>query len=370
MSEARTVAVIGCGIFGAEVAINAAEAGYSVTVYEAAADILTGASTNNQNRLHLGFHYPRDIETGRQSIRGFHRFLERYPECIQGGFPNAYFIADEGSHTTPAQFIEFCEELGMPYSPIRAGDFGVEIRGAASGVLCEEVVYDCARLRELVAARLRNSGVRVVTGSAIESVRFSDSGIELQLQDGSRVHADAAVNCSYADINRLTDQLGLPTLEREYEYTVVPIISLDIPKVGVTVMDGPFMTLLPFGQSDQFLLYAVENTVVARSVARQLDRAWLCPETSPFATMDAAGFAQDMLRSCEKFVPALANARVEGFLQGPRMVLARNHATDARPSLINSYGSRYHTVFAGKIDHCIWVAEDMCNRLSGEFTST
>ena len=33
---------------------------------------------NNQNRLHLGFHYPRDIETGIQSIRGFDLFKNKY----------------------------------------------------------------------------------------------------------------------------------------------------------------------------------------------------------------------------------------------------------------------------------------------------
>ena len=55
------VAVIGCGIFGAEIAIRAKSLGLSVSVYEANNDILSGASANNQNRLHLGFHYPRDL---------------------------------------------------------------------------------------------------------------------------------------------------------------------------------------------------------------------------------------------------------------------------------------------------------------------
>jgi hypothetical protein len=175
----------------------------------------------------------------------------------------------------------------------------------------------------------------------------------------------AIVNCSYADINRITAQLGHPAAEREYEYTAVPIVELDIPAAGITVMDGPFMTLLPYGKSDRFLLYNVEHTVIARTVVRSLPPAWLAPETSPFAALDPREFFRAMADACSRFVPALAAARMTGCLQGPRMVLARNHATDARPSLVNSYGGRYHTVFSGKIDHCVWVAEDVCARLVG-----
>jgi len=180
---------------------------------------------------------------------------------------------------------------------------------------------------------------------------------------------DAVVNCSYADINRLTEQLGHRTVEREYEYTAVPIIRLDIPKVGITIMDGPFMTVLPYGKSGEFLLYNVENTVVARRVDRQLDPSWLKPETSPFSRVDKQEFFSSMVAECSRFLPALADAEMVGCLEGPRMVLARNHLTDARPSLLNSYGSRYHTVFSGKIDHCVWVAEDVCERLKAGVAS-
>ena len=363
MSDQGRVGVVGCGIFGAQVAIEAALAGFDVTVYEAAGSILSGASRNNQNRLHLGFHYPRDLETGRQSIRGFQRFIAAYPECIEEGFPNAYFIADEGSFTTPRAYIEFCDRLGVPYSRLVARDFPVEVRGAATGVLCGEVVYDCGALRALVAQRLARSGVRVVLNQRVLRLEDTGDGLRIQLDDQSWANMDAVVNCSYADINRLTEQLGHPTIECEYEYTAIPIIRLDIPKVGITVMDGPFMTLLPHGKSGEFLLYNVENTVIARTVGRQLDESWLRPEESPFACVDRQEFFNSMVDACRRFVPALEDAEMVGCLHGPRMVLARNHATDARPSILNTYGNRYHTVFSGKIDHCVWVAEDVCQRL-------
>ena len=115
------VAVIGCGIFGAEIALRVKALGLSVNVYEAKNDIQSGASANNQNRLHLGFHYPRDLETVRQSIRGFDAFKRKYSQCIQEDFLNAYFIANTKSLTTPGDYLKFCELLGTPYQTIHCG---------------------------------------------------------------------------------------------------------------------------------------------------------------------------------------------------------------------------------------------------------
>ena len=66
------------------------------------------APRNNQNRLHLVFHYPHDLETGRQSMPGFEAFKQKYAECIEGEFQNAYFIANNGSLKSAKNFPEFC----------------------------------------------------------------------------------------------------------------------------------------------------------------------------------------------------------------------------------------------------------------------
>jgi hypothetical protein len=67
-------------------------------------------------------------------------------------------------------------------------------------------------------------------------------------------------------------------------------------------------------------------------------------------------------------VPLIESAKVLGFLEGPRMVLAQKEDSDARPSIVNSYDNKgYFTVFTGKIDHCMWVAEDVAMQLKAKF---
>ena len=87
------VAVLGCGLFGACIALKLRERGYDVVVFERLPEPICGASFNSMGRLHLGFHYPRDNQTARQCIAGFSAFLDAFPEAIVEGFPNAYFIA-------------------------------------------------------------------------------------------------------------------------------------------------------------------------------------------------------------------------------------------------------------------------------------
>lgn len=368
MNNIFNVAVIGCGIFGAEIALKVRECGLSVKVLEAKPDILSGASMNNQNRLHLGFHYPRDLETGRQSIRGFDAFRRNYAECIQGDFSNAYFIANSGSLTTPASYLQFCNELGVPFQKIEAKHFSVPVHGADSGILCEEVVYDCTILRDLVRQKLQKSRVDIAVGERVTKLTKQGAHYRLETSNQSTILADVVINASYGDINRLTEQLGHVVKENLYEYTAVPIIKMNMPRIGVTIMDGPFMTILPHGKSENFLLYNVTQSVVASSVSKLLDPSWLSPETAPFAGVDKIEFFKKMVTLCREYMPSLDNAELLGFLEGPRMVLAKKDASDARPSLVTNYDDGYFSVFAGKIDHSIWVAEDIVALLKDKFS--
>jgi hypothetical protein len=368
MSEKKNIAIIGCGIFGATVSLRLNELGYNVTVFEKNKEILTGASLNNQNRLHLGFHYPRDMETARQCIKGFERFVRKFPECISARFPNAYYIAENHSHTTPNDYLSFCDRLGVGFEKITPDNFSVDVNNTSLGLLCDELVYDSNILKQTIVEKMAQSEISLKTKSDVDSVKQLSNCYRVTLGSGESDVFDAVVNCSYADINRITSQLGFGLEERQYEYTAVPIISVEgLPKVGITIMDGGFMTILPFGKSDKFLMYHVKHTVVATETKKLMDTNWLVPNKSPFAKIDKNNFFETMLIACKKYVPALEGAKLEGFLQGPRMVLAKKDDTDARPSMINSYASNYHTVFSGKIDHCVWVADDVAARISDSF---
>ena len=50
-------------------------------------------------------------------------------------------------------------------------------------------------------------------------------------------------------------------------------------------------------------------------------------------------------------------------MEGPIVVIAYQDDTDARPSLVESPEPGYVSVFSGKIDHCVWVADEVIETL-------
>ena len=70
----KKIGVIGGGIFGSEIALELAKNGFSVTLIEKNSNLLMGATSKSVLRLHLGLHYPRDLETAIQSKRGYLNF--------------------------------------------------------------------------------------------------------------------------------------------------------------------------------------------------------------------------------------------------------------------------------------------------------
>lgn len=361
LSNGPSVAIVGCGIFGAMSALRLAARGASVTVFERQSRPLQGASYNNQNRLHLGFHYPRDDETARQSIRGFERFRKEFAPCILGDFPNAYFVASEGSLVNADQYLAFCRRMGLRHQRIDPARYDPLVQGVDLGVLCDEVVYDSAVLGTLMLRRLGEVGIEPRFGAAVEQIERRGAGFRLHVAGQGTRDFDAVVNCTYAHVNELGAQLGHDVADYQFEYTMVPIVEWDHAPVGVSIMDGPFMTVLPFGQTGRYLLYHVAHSVVAEHVGPRMPAEWALKATSPARQVDEAALFERIRQACCRFVPALRDVRCSGFLEGPRMVLANRHQTDARPSIVRRVEPGYVTAFTGKIDHCIWVAEDIAD---------
>jgi len=362
-SNAPRVAVIGCGIFGAMTALRLAESGVDVSVFERGQSALLGASYNNQNRLHLGFHYPRDDETAKQCIKGFQRFRDEFGNCIKQNFPNAYFIAKNDSMTTPEDYLAFCHRVGLRYDIIDLDTFRPNVREVALGITSDEVVYDCGILRTLVEQRLDAAGVK--PHYSIEVKRIAREGACYMIEGNGKLYGsfDAVVNCTYANLNLLNSQLGYAAPVYQYEYTMVPILEWNKSPVGITIMDGRFMTVLPFGTTGHFLLYHVVHSVVATEIGNQVPTGWIDQQSAPSKHIDTQALFDTIKKSCSRFVPGLESAQLIGFLQGVRVVLANRDSTDARPSIINQHEPGYFSVFTGKIDHCMWVADELAGTI-------
>lgn len=353
----KKVAIIGGGIFGCMMAIKLAETGITPVVFERNQSIMRGASKNNQNRLHLGFHYPRDLNTAKQCSDGFYNFVKEFPDSIRTKCINSYYIAANNSRVTPEQYLTFCDNMGLSYKKIDLNNsFPIATKNIALGITCDEVIYDHNVLTELLLERFAAAKIEPKCNTEVISIEKLNNRFIVHTAEDSKVF-DAVINCTYGNINRFTNDLGYPINKCQYEYTAIPIVQYDaLNNIGLTIMDGAFLSFLPYGMTNNYLLYHVKHSVIDTIVDDFMPKEWLDENNNPFVNINKEEIFELMKNEMATFFPGLSNMKLIDFLHGPRMVMPNCDKTDARPSMVNDYKEGYMTVFSGKIDHCIGVA--------------
>ena len=85
------IAIIGAGWVGCHLSKKLIDQGLGVTLFEQK-EIFSSTSLYNQNRLHLGFHYPRNYRTRVLCKTTFDRFQKDYSLFIEDVDKNIYSI--------------------------------------------------------------------------------------------------------------------------------------------------------------------------------------------------------------------------------------------------------------------------------------
>ena len=169
--DIKRIAVIGAGFFGIMTALKLAERGYSVTIFEKNRDIILGASYINQNRMHMGYHYPRSEETAKSSYIFQQAFCNMFKEAVVNDFDHYYCIAKRGSLINGKQYIDFCDKIGLSYNK----EFPKSITLSKDQVeLCIKVpekLYDGKLLRRLLK-QLLNKEDRVELSLSTEITKI------------------------------------------------------------------------------------------------------------------------------------------------------------------------------------------------------
>ena len=77
-AKKKTICIIGAGFYGCFIAKKISEnfKNVEIEVFEKNNSLITEAGKNNQYRLHLGFHYPRSVQTIKQTQEGSKFYLK------------------------------------------------------------------------------------------------------------------------------------------------------------------------------------------------------------------------------------------------------------------------------------------------------
>lgn len=357
MIDSPRVIVIGGGLFGLTATIALAEAGYEVVVLERDDDLMTGASFVNQNRLHLGYHYPRSLATARETILGSRSFREHYGAATVRELVSYYAIAAEGSRTSPDAFVAFCDAAGLPLEAAWPPPGVVDRDRLAACWRTPEPIFDFHELRRLVIERVATSPrVTVRRRAPVVGIDVGEPH-RVTVASGEMLDADVVVNATYAQIRNVEALFGRRGGDLEFELCLMAVVSHadPIPPFGVTVMDGAFGSLVPKGRErGRFLLYDVERSVLQRRVAP------VAPEWA-----HVIGFPErEMVEGCSAYFPILRSMHVDQSLITTRTVIPYRDHDDARPTLLEAVAPGIFSIFSGKLTTCVALAEQLVDELA------
>ena len=253
--------IIGAGLYGLYAAQKCGAMGQRVLVLERDPAPFMRATYINQARVHMGYHYPRSYSTAIKSARYFERFCRDYDFCLHKEFDQIYATSSHFSWTNAGEFRRFCRAAG-----IRCDDVAPERYfnpGMCDGAfLTTEYTYDAQVLKEWFLQELAKlPNVTVLYNHRPESIRAVGDVWQVGAGDVA-AEAPFILNATYAGVNDIHAMLGLPPFGIKYEKCEIILCTVDehLKNTGITVMDGPFFSLMPFGQTGLHSLTSVTFT--------------------------------------------------------------------------------------------------------------
>lgn len=257
--------IIGAGLYGMYAADFCAQRGQNVLVLEYDGAPFQRATYVNQARVHMGYHYPRSLTTALKSAGYFRRFVEDFGFCIYDEFDQVYATSDRFSWTNAGQFQTFCREAGIRCEEVPASRYFMD--GMCDGAfLTQEYTYDVKILRKYYLDRLEaDDRVTLKLGVRIDRIIKQDKVFLIETEAGEEYEAPFVLNATYASVNQVIDRVeGLVKTPFAIKYELCEIIlcrpSAGLQNVGITVMDGPFFSIMPFGKTGFHSLTAVTFT--------------------------------------------------------------------------------------------------------------
>lgn len=354
MKKKFDVIIIGGGFYGCCLALLLRKHYENILIIEKEADILLRASSVNQARIHSGFHYPRNLLTAFRSFLNLPRFVLDFKKCVYDNFESLYAVARNDSKVNAHQFKKTFENLGIPIKVASSKYrklFNLEM--IEEIFLVQELVFDVMKLREIIRLRLNKEGVTFYCGiecRRIEQAENNQIRVFISNEDVPLL-ANKVYNCTYSQINKILKESNISFLPLKHEVTEIALIEIpgELDGIGITVMDGPFFSTLPFPSMNLYSLTHVRYTP---------HYSWA--DTDGY--IDGHRFLKDsdlksnfpyMIKDAKRYLPVIEKAKYVDSLYEVKTVLTQNEIDDGRPILLRKdYGIKNFSIVMGsKIDN-------------------
>jgi hypothetical protein len=356
--------IIGAGLYGLYSALFCGKLGEKVAVLEYDEAPFKRATYINQARVHMGYHYPRSYSTAIKSAKYFERFNEDYDFCINSKFDKIYATSANFSWSNAEQFRKFCEAANIQCEDVAPTKFFKE--GMCDGAfLTTEYTYDAQILKKYFQEEIsKYPNVEIIYNARIKGINKNSSHYEVILENGQKFSSDFLLNATYASVNQVQNLLGYELFKIKYELCEIILCKVNskLENVGITVMDGPFFSIMPFGKTGYHSLTSV--TFTPHVVSYDSVPTFECQKRSKgFCSPAQLGNCNDcpskpesawsyMSNLSRKYLKEEFGFEYNSSLFSMKPILKVSEIDDSRPTVIKQFSSdpTFISVLSGKIN--------------------
>ena len=260
-------------------------------------------------------------------------------------------------------FKKFCNDVKIPCKEVNPNDYFNDSL-CDGAFLTKEYTYDAHILRDYFLEELEKyKNVRILYDQKITGIRKTDGIWEVRTDD-ALYYTEFILNNTYAGINEIQKLVGYEPFKIKYELCEIILCEVNdaLRDIGLTVMDGPFFSVMPFGKTGYHSLTSVSFTPHMTSYT----------STATFEIQDKSEglFTADNLYNCndcpckpesawpymsqlaKKYMNPKFKIDYKGSLYSMKPIMKASEIDDSRPTMIRveSVAPAFVFILRGKIN--------------------
>ena len=263
----KNICIIGGGWYGCYIAEYLLEHfNYlNITILDEKNDIFEGSSSNNQNRLHLGFHYPKCDITKNKCKLYYTKFVNKYKEVILPINKNYYVISSKSS----INYDNYIKLYDINDYTIIENKLFTNIDNNI--INTKEMYIDFNKVKTYFKTKFTNK-INFIFNYKVNNLNNSNGEVIIN----NDIKFDKVFNCTYNQLNIIDNNIDNNNIDNNdnnnidnnviYEKCLTLLYKKkeNIEFDCLTIMDGEFSSLY-FYKDDLYTLTNVKHTPLIKS---------------------------------------------------------------------------------------------------------
>ncbi len=350
----KKICIVGAGLFGCTIALILSKAGYDIDLYEKNTDIMNETSLKNQQRFHIGYHYPRSNKTISEIKSSFKKFIKFYSKNIFGNTTNVYAISKKKSKISFRKYISILKKNKLSYKKNYNNTIFSDL--IKDSIIVPEKNLNFFKLKKFILNKIKKEKkINLLLKSTFNKKKSSTY--------------KKIIICCYSRNNEILKSLGIKNKKIfSKKYELIEKIIVKLPNVfknfSLVILDGNFLNFDPFIGTKYHLLSVVKQSKIETLNSKYPNfksrkSRFLKQE---FSTNLRQSKFEEFIEFSKKYVPLLEKAKYIKSFYTIRCI--QNSKNDhERRNEINFINKKIITVQSGKWNTCVSLALKIKNIL-------